>query len=132
MAPNLGPLDHLVLTVRDMAASVDFYTRVLGMTYAPFRQEGGAERIAVAWGDQKINLHDAAAPLALRAGAATPGAADLCFTTDAPLADWQSHLARAGIEIVEGPVRRAGATGPLNSIYLRDPDANLIEIANRL
>jgi len=131
MAPRVTRLDHLVLTVADIEATVAFYTRALGMERAPFRQAGGPERMALRFGEMKINLHDAAAPLALRAGTATPGSADLCFLSETPIAEWQAHLASEGVELVEGPVSRAGATGPLLSLYLRDPDGNLVEIANR-
>jgi catechol 2,3-dioxygenase-like lactoylglutathione lyase family enzyme len=118
-------LDHLVLTVADVEASVAFYVRVLGMT----REVFGAGRIALRFGDQKINLHPAAAPLAPHACRPTPGSADLCFVSNAPLADWLAHLAVAGVAVEQGPVPRGGARGPMQSIYFRDPDANLIEIA---
>lgn len=129
MKPQLATLDHLVLTVSDMDATVAFYTRVLGMTAERFQPADGAPRQALKFGHQKINLHPAAAPFAPRAAKAGAGTADLCFLTDTSLADWQAHLATEGIAIEEGPVPRTGATGPIMSIYLRDPDGNLIEIA---
>jgi catechol 2,3-dioxygenase-like lactoylglutathione lyase family enzyme len=121
-------LDHLVLTVADVEASVAFYERALGMTPVTFA--GG--RRALAFGAQKINLHPHGREFEPKAARPTPGSADLCFLTSRPLAEVQGHLATCGIEIIEGPVRRTGATGPILSVYFRDPDGNLIEVANRL
>ena len=118
-------LDHLVLTVADVEASAAFYGRVLGMQRVVF----GAGRIALQFGAQKINLHAAAAPLAPHAARPTAGSADLCFVSTQPLSDWIAHLAATGVELEQGPVPRTGARGPMQSIYFRDPDANLIEIA---
>ncbi|AVO38894.1 VOC family protein [Pukyongiella litopenaei] len=129
MTPRLATLDHLVLTVSDIDVSVAFYTQVLGMVAERFRPADGDPRLALKFGRQKINLHPAAAPYAPCAAQAGAGTADLCFLTDTPLADWQAHLAAEGIAIEQGPVPRNGATGPIMSIYLRDPDGNLIEIA---
>lgn len=120
-------LDHLVLTVADVEATVAFYAQALGMTAVTFA--GG--RRALAFGDQKINLHPAGREFEPKATRPTPGSADLCFLTDVPLAEVQAHLAGRGIEIVAGPVPRTGATGPILSVYFRDPDGNLIEVANR-
>lgn len=121
-------LDHLVLTVADVEASVAFYERALGMTPVTFA--GG--RRALAFGAQKINLHPHGREFEPKATRPTPGSADLCFLTSRPLAEVQAHLTTCGVEIVEGPVRRTGATGPILSIYFRDPDGNLIEVANHL
>lgn len=129
--PVLTSLDHLVLTVTDMAATLAFYTQVLGMQAEVFHPADGSTRHALSFGAQKINLHPAAAPFDPKAARVTPGSADLCFLSDAPLADWQAHLAAEGIAIEQGPVRRTGAQGPILSVYIRDPDGNLIEIANR-
>jgi catechol 2,3-dioxygenase-like lactoylglutathione lyase family enzyme len=118
-------LDHLVLTVADVEASAAFYGRVLGMQRVVF----GAGRIALQFGAQKINLHPAAAPLAPHAATPTAGSADLCFVSTQPLSDWIAHLAATGVDLEQGPVARTGARGPMQSIYFRDPDANLIEIA---
>jgi catechol 2,3-dioxygenase-like lactoylglutathione lyase family enzyme len=122
---NVASLDHLVLTVADVEASATFYARVLGMERVVF----GAGRIALRFGQQKINLHAAAAPLAPHAARPTPGSADLCFVSTKPLADWLAHLAVVGVAVEQGPVSRSGALGPMQSLYFRDPDANLIEIA---
>lgn len=119
-----------MLTVRDIAATLAFYRDVLGMEPVTFTPAGGTPRHALRFGAQKINLHQAGAEFLPRAAAPGPGSADLCFLSDAPLADWQAHLATCGIAVEEGPVPRAGATGPITSLYLRDPDGNLIEISN--
>lgn len=123
-------LDHLVLTTADEAACVDFYTRVLGMTLESFI--GGTppvERKAFKFGNQKINLHIKGKEFEPKANIPTPGALDLCFIADRPLAQVISKLAQMSWPIVEGPVIRTGATTKINSIYLRDPDQNLIEIS---
>lgn len=119
-------LDHLVLTVADVEATVTFYQRVLGMEAVTF----GAGRRALAFGEQKINLHPAAAPFKPHAAAPTRGSADLCFIASTPLEAVLAHLADCGVPVEEGPVARTGATGPIRSVYFRDPDGNLIEISN--
>ncbi len=119
-------LDHLVLTVADVEASADFFARVLGMEKLVF----GAGRVALKFGRQKINLHPAAAPLQPHAAQPTRGSGDLCFVTEQALAEWIGHLAARGVAVEAGPVPRTGALGPMTSIYLRDLDGNLIEIAN--
>ncbi|WP_448624310.1 VOC family protein [Geodermatophilus sp. URMC 64] len=121
---QLDRLDHLVLTVADIDRTVDFYTRVLGMREETF----GAGRRAVVFGRQKINLHQAGREFEPKAAHPTPGSGDLCFVTEAPLDDVERHLAACGVPIEEGPVDRTGALGPMRSVYVRDPDANLIEI----
>jgi catechol 2,3-dioxygenase-like lactoylglutathione lyase family enzyme len=118
-------LDHLVLTVADIDASVAFYTRVLGMREVVFA--GG--RRALAFGDQKINLHQHHAEFEPKAIRPTPGSADICLLTGMPNDEILIHLRDCGVPVVEGPVERTGATGPLISIYVRDPDGNLVEIA---
>lgn len=128
--PKLTALDHLVLTVADIASTVAFYERALGMTAERFSPADGTERIALMFGRQKINLHQQGAEFEPKATLPKPGSADLCFLTDTSLSDWQVHLLDVGVTIEEGPVPRTGATGPLMSIYLRDPDGNLIEISN--
>lgn len=124
---RLASLDHLVLTVADIDASIAFYERVLGMRAETF----GAGRRALAIGSQKLNLHRAGSEFTPHAAAPTRGSADLCFLTDIALDDVISHLAACGVAVEEGPVPRTGATGPIRSVYLRDPDGNLIEVANR-
>ena len=121
-------LDHLVLTVADIDRTRDFYERVLGMEPVVF----GEGRHALAFGAQKINLHEAGREFEPKATVPTPGSADLCFLTDAPVAEVVEHLAANGVEILEGPVRRTGAAGPITSVYFRDPDGNLIEVSGCL
>lgn len=123
---KIDRLDHLVLTVRDIDATIDFYVGVLGMETVSF----GAGRRALAFGRQKINLHAASAPLAPHAATPVPGSADLCLITETPLAEVIAHLQRIGVAIEQGPVPRTGATGPILSVYFRDPDGNLIEVSN--
>jgi catechol 2,3-dioxygenase-like lactoylglutathione lyase family enzyme len=118
-------LDHLVLTVRDIQAALDFYTTVLGLSAETF----GSGRWALRFGNQKINLHQAGHEFEPKAQRPTPGSADLCFITTTPLDVVLAHLQKHGVPIVEGPVDRTGAAGPIRSIYVRDPDGNLIEIA---
>ncbi|MCG7909831.1 MAG: VOC family protein [Candidatus Thiodiazotropha taylori] len=124
---KITQLDHLVLTVRDIQVSCDFYTRILGMQLVEFA--GG--RKALKFGSQKINLHQHRQEFKPKAALPTPGSADLCFLTEVPVSEVANHLKRNQIEIIEGPVERTGAEGPILSIYLRDPDGNLLEIANR-
>jgi len=118
-------LDHWVLTVRDIDATVAFYERVLGMQPVTF----GNGRRALAFGEQKINLHPAQAPLRPHATRPTPGSGDLCLITRAPIGEVIAELESAGVAIEEGPVPRTGALGPITSVYFRDPDGNLIEIS---
>ncbi|MBN8736496.1 MAG: VOC family protein [Xanthomonadales bacterium] len=118
-------LDHLVLTVRDVEASVAFYTRVLGMRAVVF----GNGRRALAFGRQKINLHPADAPLQPHAAKPTRGSADLCLISATPIDAVMAELQQAGIAIEQGPVPRTGALGPITSVYFRDPDGNLIEVS---
>jgi len=120
-------LDHLVLTTRDPERCVDFYTRVLGMRLETF----GAGRMAFRFGDQKINLHVAGKEFEPKADRPTPGSLDLCFIAAVPLAEVTKRLSESGVPIIEGPVQRTGAMFPIVSVYVRDPDMNLIEIAER-
>lgn len=128
--PDLSSLDHLVLTVRDISRTCDFYRDVLGMEVVTFRPADGTERSALSFGRQKINLHQAGAEFEPKADAPQPGSADLCFLSGTPVEDWVVHLKGCGVEVIEGPVRRTGATGPILSVYIRDPDGNLIEVSN--
>ncbi|WP_224826026.1 VOC family protein [Cognatishimia sp. MH4019] len=118
-------LDHLVLTVASIEATCAFYETVLGMQTVTF----GEGRKALTFGVQKINLHEAGAEFEPKAHAPTKGSADLCFLLTGSLNDMESHLKEHGIQIEEGPVPRTGATGPIMSLYIRDPDANLIELS---
>lgn len=127
--PTITAIDHLVLTVADPDVTVAFYTTVLGMQAQSFHPADGSTRIALKFGRQKINLHKAGAEFDPKAAHPAPGTADLCFLSETPLEEWITHLAKVGVAVEEGPVARTGATGPIQSIYLRDPDGNLIEIA---
>jgi catechol 2,3-dioxygenase-like lactoylglutathione lyase family enzyme len=118
-------LDHLVLTVRDIAATCDFYSKVLGMEVVTF----GAGRKALAFGQQKFNLHEAGREFEPKAQAPTPGSADLCLIAQGQLDAVIEHLLRCGVPVLEGPVQRTGALGPITSVYFRDPDLNLIEVS---
>lgn len=121
-------IDHVVLTVRDIERTISFYERVLGMTAVTF----GEGRRALGFGDQKLNLHQAGREFEPKAKAPTPGSVDLCFVTDTPLDDVIARLAELGVAIEHGPVAKTGARGPLRSIYFRDPDGDLIEVANEV
>ncbi len=123
---QIDHLDHLVLTVADIDASCAFYAQVLGMRVVTF----GEGRKALAFGAQKINLHRHGHEFEPKARAPTPGSADLCFLTATPLAQVAEELQAAAVPIEEGPVQRTGARGPILSLYIRDPDGNLIEVAN--
>ena len=122
----LSHLDHLVLTVRDVARMCDFYREALGMTVETF----APGRIALRFGSQKINLHEYGREFEPKARLATPGSADLCFIARTSLEEVEIHLKKRGVAIELGPVERMGAIGPMRSLYIRDPDANLIEISN--
>jgi catechol 2,3-dioxygenase-like lactoylglutathione lyase family enzyme len=123
---NVNRLDHLVLTVASIEVTVDFYTRVLGMEAITF----GAGRTALRFGTSKINLHQAGKEFEPKALRPTPGSADICLIVDDDIATVIAEVTGAGIMIEEGPVDRTGATGPIVSCYLRDPDQNLIELGN--
>jgi catechol 2,3-dioxygenase-like lactoylglutathione lyase family enzyme len=124
-APPIDRLDHL-LTVASVDASVAFYTRVLGFAKTTF----GAGRTGLSFGSQKINLHPVGSAIEPRALRPTPGSADLCFVTATPIERVIAHLNVCGVAIVEGPARRTGALGPMTSVYFRDPDGNLVEVAS--
>ncbi|SLN15090.1 Virulence protein [Falsiruegeria litorea R37] len=130
--PSVASLDHLVLTVVDIPATVAFYVDVLGMRVEEFQPADGSPRTALKFGRQKINLHPAERPFDPKAMHPLPGSADLCFLTDHTAEDWLDHLSQLSIPIEEGPVTRTGATDPILSIYVRDPDNNLIEIGTRV
>jgi len=125
---KIDSLDHLVLTVNDIEATCAFYSKVLGMDVITF----GDERKALSFGSQKINLHQQGKEFEPKAQLPTPGAADLCFITSVPLSEVVTHLASCKVPIIEGPVQRTGAKGPILSLYFRDPDKNLIEVSTRV
>lgn len=118
-------LDHLVITVSDVEATLGFYETVLGMRRETF--EGG--RVSLHFGRQKINVHPYPSDVEIVAKDPRPGTADLCFITEAPLDDVVAHLKACDVPVEMGPMARTGALGPMTSVYLRDPDENLIEIA---
>ncbi len=125
---KIDSLDHLVLTVKDIDVTASFYSAVLGMETITF----GAGRKALSFGIQKINLHQHGREFEPKAHRLTPGSADLCFLTSVPITDVVSHLAACDVVVIEGPVNRTGATGPILSVYFRDPDMNLIEVSNSM
>jgi len=122
---KIDRIDHLVLTVRDIESTCAFYSRVLGMEIVAF----GTGRTALAFGRQKINLHQAGREFEPKAACPTPGSADICLIATTPLPDVIAHLGHCNVSLVDGPVARTGATGAIESIYFRDPDQNLIEVS---
>ena len=126
-------IDHIVMTAADPDATIAFYCDVLGMELQSFQPaDGSPARLALCFGNQKINLHDAASPYVPHARQPVAGAVDLCFLSDVPIADWQKRFAANDIALEHGPVEKTGATGPLWSVYVRDPEGNLIEISNQM
>ena len=119
-------IDHIVITAFDLERTIGFYERVLGME--PITFAGG--RRGLAFGRQKINLHQAGREFEPKALKPVPGSMDLCFVTETPLAEVAAHLKSCGVAIAEGPVAKTGALGPMMSVYFRDPDGNLIEVSN--
>jgi len=122
---HLTGIDHFVLTVEDVEATCAFYADHLGAEVVTF----GKGRTALQFGDQKVNLHPAGNEYEPKAARPAPGAGDFCVTTDTPIETVERDLREAGVGIIEGPVERAGALGPMTSVYVRDPDDNLVEIA---
>ncbi len=118
-------IDHLVLTVADIAQTCQFYSRVLGMRVERF----GDGRVALHFGDQKINLHQIGKEFEPKALRPTVGSGDLCFITGTPIEQVMAHIQMCGVTLLEGPVPRTGALGAMTSVYFRDPDQNLIEVA---
>jgi catechol 2,3-dioxygenase-like lactoylglutathione lyase family enzyme len=121
-------IDHIVLTTRDKAACVRFYTEVLGMKLTTFRTPT-EERFAFGFGSQKINVHEWGREFTPRAHVAAPGTLDLCFIASTSLDNVVSQLKKNNVPIIDGPVAKTGATGPIRSVYVRDPDLNLVEIS---
>ena len=123
---KITQLDHLVLTVTNIEITASFYQCTLSLE----KQTFGEGRIALKFGKQKINLHQAGKEFEPKAQVPTPGSADLCFVTATPLADAMRHVEACGVKIEAGPVDRTGAVGPMRSFYFRDPDMNLIEVCH--
>lgn len=123
---KLNHLDHLVLTVKDIKRTCEFYTKILGMEEITFSEK----RKALKFGNQKINLHEYGNEFEPKAKTPTHGSADLCFIAETPISEFIEHCKSNGIEIIEGPVQRTGAVGTMHSVYVRDPDENLIEVSN--
>jgi catechol 2,3-dioxygenase-like lactoylglutathione lyase family enzyme len=126
MSIKIKQIDHLVLTVQDIQKTCDFYEMVMGMEIQTFKEI----RKALKFGTQKINLHQKGHEFEPKAAHPTPGAIDICFIVETPLEKIIEHLNQLNIATEEGPVERTGANGPIMSVYIRDPDQNLIELAN--
>ncbi len=122
---KIQQLDHLVLTVNNIKGSIDFYTQILGMQLVEF----GDNRKALKFGSQKINLHEMGKEFKPHAYTPTCGSADLCFIVKTKLETVEKELIKNKIEIEQGPIKRTGSTGPILSLYIRDPDNNLIELS---
>ena len=128
---EISCIDHIVMTVADMSKTIDFYCSVLGTKMIEFvPPTGGPARKSLHFGKQKINLHDAASPYVPHSMVPQAGSVDLCVISMQSLTEWQAHLANHDVSVEEGPVRKTGANGVLMSLYIRDPDGNLIEISN--
>lgn len=123
---KIDSLDHFVLTVKDIAATCDFYSKALGMQVVTF----GEGRKALTFGSQKINLHEQGKEFDPKAHCPMPGSGDICLITSLALPEVIAHLNACKVEIIDGPVKRTGAVGVLLSVYFRDPDLNLIEVSN--
>ncbi|MBA3423431.1 MAG: VOC family protein [Rubrobacteraceae bacterium] len=122
---EIDRIDHIVLTVSDVEETIRFYTEVLGMRAVTF----GDGRRALAFGGQKINLHQAGSEFEPKAAHPTPGSADFCLVTRKPLGEIMEHLVGRNVEVLQGPVERTGALGVMESVYIRDPDGNLVELS---
>ncbi|XP_052082195.1 glyoxalase domain-containing protein 5-like [Mytilus californianus] len=125
---KIDHIDHIVITVKDSIKTCEFYSEVLGMEVNTFK----GNRKALKFGNQKINIHEHGKEFEPKAHAPTPGSADVCFITQQSLDLVIEHLKSFNVDIVEGPVERTGSQGPIKSVYIRDPDNNLIELSNYL
>jgi len=123
---QIDRIDHIVITAHDVGRTIDFYTRVMGMEAITF----GEGRRGLAFGRQKINLHQSGREYEPKALEPRPGSMDLCFISETPLEQIAERLKACGVVIIQGPVQKTGALGPMMSIYFRDPDGNLIEVSN--
>ena len=131
---KLENIDHVVITVKDLNKTIDFYTNILGMKLEKFFSslDNNQIRYAVSFGSQKINIHEEKKPIKPNALNPCSGSMDICFISKNKINDWIYHLVKKGINIEIGPEKKTGALGPILSIYIRDPDFNLIEISNQL
>ena len=131
---NLEKIDHVVITVKNLNKTIDFYTNILGMNLEKFSStlDDNQIRYAVSFGSQKINIHEEKKPIKPNALNPSSGSMDICFISKNKINDWVHHLVKKGINIEIGPEKKTGALGPILSIYIRDPDFNLIEISNQL
>ena len=131
---KLEKIDHVVITVKDLNKTIDFYTNILGMKLEKFLSslDNNKIRYAVSFGSQKINIHEEKKPIKPNALNPSSGSMDICFISKNKINDWVHHLLKKGINIEIGPEKKTGALGPILSIYIRDPDFNLIEISNQL
>ena len=131
---KLEKIDHVVITVKDLKKTIDFYTNILGMKLEKFSSSLDKDQIryAVNFGSQKINIHEEIKPIKPNALNPSSGSMDICFISKNKINDWIHHLVKKGINIEIGPEKKTGALGPILSIYIRDPDFNLIEISNQL
>ena len=131
---KLEKIDHVVITVKNLNKTIDFYTNILGMKLEEFSSSLDNDKIryAVSFGSQKINIHEEKKPFKPNALHPSSGSMDICFISKNKINDWVHHLVKKGINIEIGPEKKTGALGPILSIYIRDPDFNLIEISNQL
>ena len=131
---KLEKIDHVVITVKNLNKTIDFYTKILGMKLEEFASslDNDQIRYAVSFGSQKINIHEEKKPIKPNALNPSSGSMDICFISKNKINDWVHHLVKKGINIEIGPEKKTGALGPILSIYIRDPDFNLIEISNQL
>ena len=131
---KLEKIDHVVITVKNLNKTIDFYTNILGMKLEQFSSslDNNQSRYAVNFGSQKINIHEEIKPIKPNALNPSSGSMDICFISKNKINDWVHHLVKKGINVEIGPERKTGALGPILSIYVRDPDFNLIEISNQL
>ena len=131
---KLEKIDHVVITVKNLKKTIDFYTNILGMKLEEFSLslDNKQIRYAVSFGSQKINIHEEKKPIKPNALNPSSGSMDMCFISKNKINDWVHHLVKKGINIEIGPEKKTGALGPILSIYVRDPDFNLIEISNQL
>ena len=131
---KLEKIDHVVITVKNLKKTIDFYTNILGMKLEEFSSslDNKQIRYAVSFGSQKINIHEEKKPIKPNALNPSSGSMDICFISKNKINDWIHHLVKKGINIEIGPEKKTGALGPILSIYIRDPDFNLIEISNQL